>query len=139
MFYYATRTDKNGHRLMTSYGNAASQKKYGGTEAKLFNGVIALHVDGFNTYDEVDDMPGGDELVVRSRMFNSNPEDASNGKFVIMYKDKEGQYSPTPFRTGSYGAANTIMKAIIPMYKELVIIEHGAEGSSESADESAPF
>lgn len=134
MFFYATRTDKDGHRLMTSYGNAASQKKYGGADAKLFNGVVVRNLES-GEFAELEDPSKYDfenEELIRSRMFNANPEHAK-GKFLIRYKDGTGWHD-SEFRMNSYGAANSIMKAIIPLYAELIIVEDVESVSAQSTD-----
>ncbi len=122
MFYYATRDDKDGNRLMTSYGNEASQKKYGGPEAKLHKGIVVRSQDS-NEFAETDankyDFESED--LIRSRIHCPQPTGAI-GKFKIQYLN-DSNWKDTDFRTNSYGTANTIMKALAPIYGDLCVVE----------------
>ena len=123
MYYYAARTDKNGNRLLTSYGNAASQKKYGGPDARLFSGVYTRNLES-SEFAELDNPMAYDfeaEEVVRSRIHNPNPS-GSHGKFVIKRLDNN-EWKETQFRSNSYGTANSIMKALAEIYSDLIVVE----------------
>ena len=132
MYYYASRNDKNNNRLMTSYGNAASQKKYGGAEARLFNGIVVLK---YQTGEFAEINPNEFDIdkhvLVRSRIHNPNPT-GSSGKFILKSL-KDGQWVDTPFRASSYGEANSIMKAVVDIYGDIIIIEE-TDGSVASND-----
>ncbi len=138
MYYYASRDDKDNNRLMTSYGNAASQKKYGGADARLFNGVVVMDTES-EEFAELADPNKYDfesELLIRSRIHNPDPS-GSNGKFVL-YKLEKNKWVETEFRCGSYGAANTLMKALVSLYGDLIVVEE-TESVSKASSSSAGF
>jgi hypothetical protein len=141
MYYYASRNDKAGNYLVTSYGNKTSQKKYGGADARTFDGFRVFN-PGSSTFREVtDDAIEDGEVVVRSYMKSpAGAQSTSSGKFVLLAKDSEG-WKETSFRASSYGAANTLMKALISVYGEMMIIEEDADtsGAASLGDENVPF
>ncbi len=133
MYYYSTRDTKDGDRLMTSYASAASQKKYG-AGGSFFNGLKGAEIDpeGKLFTNET-----GEGLIVRSFMQCVNPQETSEGKFEILIK-VNGSWKSSGFRFAQYGAANTLMKVLAPLYQAVMVIEPNTGQTAQVDEDDLP-
>lgn len=136
-FHYAIRNDKVGNLLITSYGNLKSAEKYGGADADIQDTLYyAEFKDGFKTLNLNEEGKGS---IVRSVMKNTSPPEATGGRYVLWGKT-QGTWSETAFAVSSYGAANTLMKSLIPAYEALMVVDVGpeAEGPMSAREARKP-
>lgn len=131
MLFYANRIDKDGNQLLTSYANEKSADKYGGAGAQRTNGILrASFTDGKLSVNETNKGP-----IVRSLLKNHGQAvSMASGNFV-MWAKQNGEWSETTYRFDSYGAANTLMKAMINIYEALMIID---DNDSPAAQKATP-
>lgn len=125
-YYYAARNDKEGHRLLTSYGTSKMCDKYGvGENVRKHKGLFLLeHKTGkVSAVDSAADYNPEEHAIVRSRITNANPRGVASGKFRILEKNAEGHWEETEFAGDHYGGMNTIMKALAGTRGDLVIVE----------------
>ena len=126
MYVYATRQDKNGANLTTSYNNKASAQKYGGAGATIWSGVRSIDLATMATSsDENSGNP-----IIRSKIV-SNVVASNVGKFGI-FAVIDGVLVDTKLRFGSYGAANTTMKALVAVYSTMYVLELNESGQSQT-------
>ncbi|RZK44585.1 MAG: hypothetical protein EOO61_03260 [Hymenobacter sp.] len=129
--FYATRLDKNGHKLVTSYPSAVNRDKFGGA------GAIKEEILYFADFlasggAKISNDPSG--YIMRSYMVN-NGAAADSGQFELWGKTN-GEWKKTPFSFATYGNANNAMKAMITMYQALLVVVQGddAEEAIEKFD-----
>ena len=120
-YFYADGTDKQGNRLLTSYGKAEQAKRYR-ADAQISQGEKFLCIQENGAKISATD--DGNGLLVRTLMVNSNPEpDNMTGRFVVFAKIN-GQWQPTNFRYSTYAKANSAVKsALINLYPACAVIE----------------
>jgi hypothetical protein len=118
--YYATRLDKEGNKLTTSYTTEKMSKQYGGTQSQRSETLYMMNFEK-NTVEE-----NGPGPIVRSLLVNNGEvtQASANGKFKL-YGRENSVWSQTPFAYDNYGAANAVMKALIGQYEALVIVSNG--------------
>lgn len=141
-YFYATRHNKDGNKLVTSYEKQQQATKYGGPTAVITKEVFYLGKDGKARKDN-DDETG---LILRSKLDMPGAGNSSNGNFVL-YAVVGDQYEPTHFRYDTYGNANNAMKALAPSLGSLAVVEETdpsvdveAEREMQHAEELAsPF
>jgi hypothetical protein len=129
--FYATRLDKAGNKLMTSYTNAASCKKYGGAGSTLSETLYRVQFKENGGAYINDDVDGP---LVRSLLVNNTGAAGDTGKYVLYGKMASSGWSRTPFSFSQYGSANTAMKAMIGMYEALMIVVEDSEGDDDQED-----
>jgi len=127
--YYATRVDRNGYKLTTSYTSQKSADKYGGAGSSRQVGILYADIKPTKlTVSEEVDGP-----VFRSLMLNPNPVEGSSGEYVL-YGKRDGRWDKTAFSANSYGAANTLMKSLIGMFQAIAIVQENDEQPTERYD-----
>ena len=116
--FYATRLDKEGNKLTTSYGTEKMAKTYGGN-GKISETIFTID---FET-NEVLEGDIGDRPVIRSLLVNNGTvgADLLNGKFRL-YGRNRGEWEFLKLTFDSYGAANALMKAMIGQFEALTIV-----------------
>jgi hypothetical protein len=130
--FYATRLDKSGNKLVTSYPNAASRDKFGGPEALREDTLYFVEFTASGAA-KIGENPTG--KIVRSYMVNNGGAIDQGGSLELWGK-VNGEWKKTPFSFTSYGAANNAMKAMISMYQAMLVIAAGddAEEAIERYD-----
>ena len=134
MFYYANRLDKDGNTLLTSYANQKSADKFGGVASAKFVGTHRADFTEDLTALKISEVSEGP--IVRSFMRNNGKVEASTSGRYSIWSKIDGKWGPLPFRFDAYGAANTLMKALIPSFESLVVLDNDyyeEEGKEEEA------
>ena len=123
MLFYATRLDKTGNKLVTSYANQKSCDKFGGADSTQYQGIYYANIS--KTGAKVGEDVGG--LVMRSMLVNNGSVASEAGGRFVLYGKVGGEWSRTPFAFSSYGTANTAMKALIANYQAIIIVDEDNE------------
>ena len=121
--FYATRTDKNGNLLITSYENEKNAIKYGGEGSKISETV--KKVDISTTAAVVADGEDNPGYILRSLIKVDNTLPVNNS-FVIFAK-KNGHWLDLQLGFNTYGEANTVMKALTNSYEALLVVDQRVE------------
>jgi hypothetical protein len=143
-YFYATRLDKNGDKLTTSYATEKSAIQYGGDNATISNGVFNAEIKNGDLVRDKD-QPASKMPVLRSMLVNSKPATAElTGKYRVWAKDSDedevSKWFPTEFAFTDYGSANTLIKSLIGRYDALAIVETDeVSGGSQTFSDEAPF
>lgn len=122
--YYATRLDKNGNKLTTSYADQKSCDRYGGAEATKTNTLYSVKFNDETGTAKIKEELG--DLVLRSSLQNANySENLDFSGRYILYGKLRGTWGKTEFSFPDYGTANTLMKALIDRYQALMVVDEG--------------
>jgi hypothetical protein len=136
MYYYGTRNDSKQQLLMTSYEKKKQRDQFVKGEAKLFDGVRYIDIEK-GTVRESDNLESGEsnELVIRSYLNTRQAgEGTSSGRFEVFAPNGES-WKPTGFRAERYGAANTLMKALAPIFGKVIVVDHSPEMMPASSNQ----
>ena len=130
-YHYAKRLDKNRNLLLTSYTNAKSAEKYGGADAEVTETLFYANFSEDHRQLSIDE--SRNDLVVRSYLRNAQaPQASANGVYRLWGKIN-GVWSETDFSFDSYGAANTLMKAVVVGYEAMLVVEETGENKPKPA------
>ena len=120
--FYATRLDKDGNKLTTSYTSKKLCDQYGGGADALKSET--LYFADLETNTIAENMP--EYPIVRSVMINNVGIKGRElgGKFRLFGKINGNWDDNSIGSYSNYGAANTMMKALINEYDALIILTH---------------
>lgn len=118
--FYATRLDKEGNKLTTSYTNKKMADQYGGAGSVVQETLYGINF-GANLIHEGE--IGTNIPIIRSLLVNNGEVGSatSDGRFKL-YARIKGEWEDLNMSFSNYGAANALMKAIIGQYEALVIV-----------------
>lgn len=115
--FYATRLDKDGNKLTTSYTNKKMADTYGGANSLVQETIYAINLETNDVLEGAEGLP-----IVRSLMVNNGEIGSSSGEGRFkLYARVNGVWQDLNMGFSNYGAANALMKAIIGQYEALVI------------------
>lgn len=141
-YFYADGNDRQGNRLLTSYGKADQAKRYRpGANYSQGEKFLQLLENGNAKLSAEDNGLLCRTLMVRA----ATEEDNMNGRFVVFAK-VNGRWQETEFRYPNYAKANAAVKsALINLYPACAVIEMDEnpvaadESQPEPVEEGAPF
>lgn len=139
MYFYATRYNKDGGKITTSYNTLVNAKKYGGTDPKINEGIFEAKLeDGKLAFVQNPEAT----IVMRSVLENAKPNEQESGGRFVLFGYNGNIWEQTPFSAANYSAANVLMKSMIAGYHKLAVVEfmdEPAKPKRQLDDDEAPF
>jgi hypothetical protein len=132
-YFYADGVDKQGNRLLTSYGKQDQAKRYRpGATVTQGEKFLDIQEDGSAK------MSTEGELLLRTLMVrDSNEADEMTGRFVV-YARINGRWQETQFRYPTYAKANAAVKsALINLYPACAVVEEDQSPVSDEVEAPA--